>query len=291
MRILIAGAGALGSFYGALLARSGNDVALLAQGERLCYLRKNGLRYRLGEQESSIGVRILDKLKPEDRYDYIFVTVGREELPAALEALEENCSPTLVLVCSGLESWRGWEELAERGRAFSLIPGVEAELEEGVAKGRIFPAWFQPTAFGEWNGADTFRVRKLKKLFRKAKLPCRTVPDPGSWQVRRLSLLLPLAEACGDGTEKQKRQRFREAAACLRANLNRLRERGLSLSRKERLLERLPEGILAWGIKVFFRLTRAGRFLSRWAGQNREEIHRMNRELAEYRSADTIHKE
>lgn len=286
MRILIDGAGALGSFYGALLARSGNDVAILARGERLSYLRKNGLRYQLKEQESSIGVRILDKLRPEDRYDCVLVTARWESLPAAEAALGESCNSTLLVLCSGLGTW---EEPAGK-RAIPLIPGVEAELEDGVAKGRILPARFQPTVIGAPEGADAVLVQKLKKLFRKAKLPCRLVSQPDSWQARRLAWLLPLAEAAALPRKTRTGAELRRTAARLRENGKGLREKGISLSRKERLLQILPEGLLSWGLKVFFSLTRAGRFLSRWAVRNPERIGELNQALAEYLRANMIHK-
>jgi 2-dehydropantoate 2-reductase len=44
MRIGIVGSGAVGGFYGALLARSGCDVAFLARGAHLDAIRANGLR-------------------------------------------------------------------------------------------------------------------------------------------------------------------------------------------------------------------------------------------------------
>src|SRR5215218_8028890 len=43
MRILIVGAGALGGFYGGLLARSGEHVTFLARGATLDRLRNAGL--------------------------------------------------------------------------------------------------------------------------------------------------------------------------------------------------------------------------------------------------------
>ncbi len=264
MRILIYGAGTVGSLYGALLARSGNDVGILAQGERLEYLRKYGLRYQLGEHESSICVRILNKLSPEDRYDYILVDVSREKLPDALENLRENCSPTLVTVCSGLEPYKDWEQLAGKGRVLPLVPGVEGRLAEGVVKARLLPAWFLTTVFGEISGADTYRVRNLKKLFRKAGIPCRAVPDLRRWQVGRLACLLPLTEVCGKGAWRW--GDLKKAAAKLRKNLNLLREKGVPLSWKGKLLRVMPEGLMALGLKVFFRRSRAGRFLNRQGG-------------------------
>jgi 2-dehydropantoate 2-reductase len=58
MKILVYGAGVLGSLYAARLADSGNDVTILARGQRLIDIRANGivldgyhsrLRSRIGE--------------------------------------------------------------------------------------------------------------------------------------------------------------------------------------------------------------------------------------------------
>ena len=46
MRILIFGAGVIGSLYGALLAKAGNDVSVYARGRRLKSLMQNGLQYK-----------------------------------------------------------------------------------------------------------------------------------------------------------------------------------------------------------------------------------------------------
>jgi 2-dehydropantoate 2-reductase len=43
MRIAILGAGGIGAYYGAALARAGNTVQLLARGEHLRVLRERGL--------------------------------------------------------------------------------------------------------------------------------------------------------------------------------------------------------------------------------------------------------
>lgn len=50
MKILIFGAGVIGSLYGALLAEAGHEVSLYARGARLKSLQENGLRYRKNAQ-------------------------------------------------------------------------------------------------------------------------------------------------------------------------------------------------------------------------------------------------
>ena len=44
MRIAFIGAGAVGGFYGAQMARQGHDVSFIARGAHLEAIQKNGLR-------------------------------------------------------------------------------------------------------------------------------------------------------------------------------------------------------------------------------------------------------
>ena len=46
MRILIYGAGVIGSLYAVLFAETGYDTSIYARGKRLEFLKKNGLLYK-----------------------------------------------------------------------------------------------------------------------------------------------------------------------------------------------------------------------------------------------------
>ncbi|MEA4865212.1 MAG: 2-dehydropantoate 2-reductase N-terminal domain-containing protein [Sphaerochaeta sp.] len=59
MRILVVGAGAIGSLFAGKLAGSGKVVTMLARGDRLEAVRKNGLYLR--ESTSSTVERFLVK--------------------------------------------------------------------------------------------------------------------------------------------------------------------------------------------------------------------------------------
>ena len=50
MRFLIAGAGAIGGYIGAYMARAGQDVTLFARGAHLAAMKERGLRV-LGSAE------------------------------------------------------------------------------------------------------------------------------------------------------------------------------------------------------------------------------------------------
>ena len=52
MRILIFGAGVIGSLYGALLAEAGYDVSVYARGRRLESLIRNRLLFKSGGNDT-----------------------------------------------------------------------------------------------------------------------------------------------------------------------------------------------------------------------------------------------
>ena len=89
MRIVVVGAGVIGSIYGDRLARSGHDVMLLARGRRLADLRAHGLVLEDASsgQRTQISLPVLDELSGGDRYDLALVPVRAEQLVSTLPIL------------------------------------------------------------------------------------------------------------------------------------------------------------------------------------------------------------
>ena len=57
MRILIYGAGVIGSLYAVLFAETGYDTSIYARGKRLEFLKKNGLLYKKNQNIRRAGTR------------------------------------------------------------------------------------------------------------------------------------------------------------------------------------------------------------------------------------------
>ena len=75
MRILIYGAGVIGSLYAALFAEAGYDTTIYARGKRLEALRNNGLQYKKNQEVIKAEVRIFGELPNDDIYDFVLLTV------------------------------------------------------------------------------------------------------------------------------------------------------------------------------------------------------------------------
>ena len=74
MRILIYGAGVIGSLY-ALFKEAGYDTTIYTRGHRLDILQNQGLLYKKNNLIKKIDVWVLDQLQDNDSYDFIFLIV------------------------------------------------------------------------------------------------------------------------------------------------------------------------------------------------------------------------
>ena len=108
MRILIYGAGVIGCLYAALFHKAGYDVTVYARGKRLELLRKEGLLRVTKGTTQKIEVKIIDELRSDDTYDFIFLTVKENQVHKALEELSSNSSPNIVTMVNTLHPYSEW---------------------------------------------------------------------------------------------------------------------------------------------------------------------------------------
>ena len=112
MRILIYGAGVIGSFYASRFAKAGLDVTVLARGQRLKELQGHGLWYRGKTRTHKVEVKTISELKPDDRYQFIFLTVRENQVEEALEDISKNKSPNVVTMINTIKPYGRWERAA-----------------------------------------------------------------------------------------------------------------------------------------------------------------------------------
>ena len=100
MKILVFGAGVLGCNLARNLFRAGKDVTLLARGAWGEEIRRNGLRIKdkFSPRMSVSRIPVVTELRPEDRYDVIFVVTRYTQLDSVREILRMNPTENLVFV-------------------------------------------------------------------------------------------------------------------------------------------------------------------------------------------------
>lgn len=265
-RILIFGAGVIGSIYGGLLAQSGHKVTFLARGQRLNELRTSGLNLRRVKKGWALlcpQVEVIEHLEEEDCYDYIFVCLRAEQVRAALPLLASNRSKTYVFMVNNARGYLEWEECLGKGRILPAFPGAGGEIRDGTVCYDLTQRQIQPTVLGEIGGKRTRRLKRLREMLDGAGFSTSIREDMDAWQKTHLALVCPLACAIyHNGKDSRSLARDKKTlslvAKALQESLSFIRASGIGISpRRFCILLHLP----IWLIRsVLSRM-----FASKWA--------------------------
>ena len=155
MRVLIFGAGALGSLFGGLLAEK-NEVHLLGRGEHMAAVRQHGLMLE-GEISKRAMIKTLDRLDAGDTYDLAILTTKSYDTQDAMDAMKtlwEDC--IFLSFQNGLEN-EDW--IAESARY--VVGGVTSHGAYIPSPGTVIHAGVGETWIGPWKGVSTARVAEL----------------------------------------------------------------------------------------------------------------------------------
>lgn len=160
-RILIYGAGVIGCLYAVKFQSAGFEVSIFARGRRLEALRKSGLKYKEKNKIKTSDVKIIETLSNDDFYDFIFLTVRKDQAETALLAVKNNVSPTIVTMINSIEPYSNWEHICGKGKILPAFPGAGGGFEDDILNAKLTPKLIQPTTFGEIDGEKTERLIRL----------------------------------------------------------------------------------------------------------------------------------
>ena len=199
MRILIYGAGAIGSYLGGQLAAAGADVTLLARGAQYEALARAGLSIAWPDGRTQhVQVKSCRPGAAEGKFDLVLVTLKAMQIAAVAADINATLAPSGVLVMiqnglpwwyfDGVDSpWRG-TRLASLdpdgalGRAFDLARVIGAVIYKPVmvtAPGQLFipPFKAERLIVGEVDNRVSTRVQDIAALVSSAGLPCEVSDD------------------------------------------------------------------------------------------------------------------
>jgi 2-dehydropantoate 2-reductase len=133
MRILIYGAGVIGSIFAGKLAASGHDITMLARGRRAEELREHMLSLSVpgAGRTDTVWVNVTERLAPDDLYDYIIVAMQRTQVDEILPILAENHSKNIVFVVNTAGGYDRWAQAVGSDRPMLGFPSVGGERIDG----------------------------------------------------------------------------------------------------------------------------------------------------------------
>ena len=280
MRVLIYGAGVIGSLYAALLSEAGVDITVYARGKRLRDLQTKGLLYNRNGRIESAKITVISSLDDHDRYDCIFLTVREDQLMTALAELKDNISPTILTMVNSLDPYERWEEVCGSGRILPAFPGAGGSLEGGVLDAGLTPRIIQPTTIGRTDG----REKELAALFRRAHIPYQIVSDMHAWQICHLGMVVPIADAYYEADDAQRAGEdpllMNKTARRIRRNFRIIKDNDIKLSPvKMNIFLILPVSTVAFILGLIFRSEFGNRFMYRHSMKAPDEMKRLHEQL------------
>jgi 2-dehydropantoate 2-reductase len=107
VRIVIAGAGAIGGYIGARLARAGANVVLFARGPHLHAMQTRGLRVASADGDFEVRPQVTGDLSSIGTADVVFLGVKAHSLTSLAPSLRPLFAPNTVVVSTqnGIPWW------------------------------------------------------------------------------------------------------------------------------------------------------------------------------------------
>ncbi|NUU74096.1 ketopantoate reductase family protein [Paenibacillus xylanilyticus] len=195
MKILVYGAGVLGSQLAQVLVRGGNDVTVLARGKRAEELERDGvvIRHVFQFKTTVDPVRVTRELRTDDIYDLIFVVMKYNDFPSVLPIIADNQSNNIVIVGNNADARSMQTYLEDNSRvdkrvAFGFHVGggkrnKDRMLSIGGGKGLM--------VIGALDGEIPFQPL-LDQAFTKAKYKLDVIEDIDAWLKSHLIPILML---------------------------------------------------------------------------------------------------
>jgi 2-dehydropantoate 2-reductase len=177
MRIVVMGSGGTGGYFGAKLARAGEDVTFVARGAHLAALRAHGLRIKSAvEGEWTVPATAVERLEGRPVADLVLFCVKSFDTEEAGALIRPVVGPDtgVLSIQNGVDNEEKLARVLGAGHVLGGAVRVFATIE---APGVIAHTFGGHMAFGEMDGRETERARAFLAACQKAAIPVELVPD------------------------------------------------------------------------------------------------------------------
>jgi 2-dehydropantoate 2-reductase len=195
MRLVVIGSGGTGGYFGAKLARAGEDVTFVARGAHLQAIREHGIRIRSAvEGEWSVKVHAAETLAGAAPADLVLFCVKSFDTEQAAELARPVVgSETGVLsIQNGVDNEDKIGGILGEGHMMGGVAYVFSYIE---APGIIAHRQLGRIIFGEMNGMKSARAAAFAEACRRAAIPVEIAADIRKTLWEKYVSLMPIAGA------------------------------------------------------------------------------------------------
>ena len=123
MRVAVMGAGSTGGYFGGMLARSGNEVSLIARGAHLKAIRADGLKVVRDDEEFTVRSQATNDPSEVGPVDLALLCVKTYQNEDAVPLMKPLVGPGATALClqNGVDSYRSAAEVLGES---AVLPGA-----------------------------------------------------------------------------------------------------------------------------------------------------------------------
>ena len=175
-QILFVGAGSVGGFFGARLAKINPDVSFLLRPNTLAAVKQSGLTIRSADGTFTVRPQAASDARELPRPDLIVLGVKAYDLDEVLSQIEPVLTPQTVILTlqNGIDTE---DRLIARINRDCVVGGV-AYIYSKIAEPGVIDHYKKgAVAIGELMGYESGRLLAIRDLFTSAGIPCHLSKD------------------------------------------------------------------------------------------------------------------
>jgi 2-dehydropantoate 2-reductase len=175
-QILMIGAGSVGGFFGARLAKTNPDVSFLLRPRTLAAVERNGLTIRSAEGTFTVKPQAAADVRKLPRPDLIVLGVKAYDLDEVLTQIEPVLTDQTVILTlqNGIDTE---DRLLAQLQRDCVIGGV-AYIYSKIAQPGVIDHYKKgAVAIGEFMGHESDRLLQIRDIFASANIPCHLSKD------------------------------------------------------------------------------------------------------------------
>jgi 2-dehydropantoate 2-reductase len=174
--IMMVGAGSVGGYLGAHLARHHPNVSFLLRPKTLAAVRQQGLRVRSASGNVTVHPRAASDARQLPRPDLIILAVKAYDLDEVMAQIEPVMTDQTVILTlqNGIDTE---DRLIARFKRDCVVGGVAFIYSKIAAPGLIDHYKKGAVAIGELMGHESERLLQIRDLFTSAGIPCQLSKD------------------------------------------------------------------------------------------------------------------
>ena len=292
MKILVLGAGVIGTTYAWQLSGTGHDVSILVRKSKKEQIQKDGIRIRYTDErqkksdllEVTYHPLVVDEFHVQDNYDLIIVSVRAHQLDELLPSLADGSGKADILFFGN--NWWGEERIRKFLPPEKYLFGFSRLVGGWRTENRFECIFFDNpelvTMLGETDGQLTPRLQNLQDVFKKADLRPVISQDILGWlsihYVEFLGVVGGIRKAGSFDAFVDSSALIKDSILATRESLDVCKARGVDFKKAApsniRIIENTPVFLLTPLVKMQYRTPSIKQFFEENIEHGMDEIHR-----------------